>query len=385
MAGLIRARCAWLLLLLAGGCVGSFQAPTSDGTDSGASQDVAVERDSGAESGTDSAGVCQQGLTTISAVERLAEPSNELLHPFFVAVDETSIYWTAYGPLENPGTDPKNTGAVFSAPKCGGAPTLLASRLRGAGPIAVDSTNIYWLSTGRYGGDPQESDSLMKVPKSGGTPTTLASKQAAYGMGIALTPTNVYWVEEAGDGPVMTVPIGGGTPTTVTSTSLQPSGGIAVDATSVYWTAIGADPSSAAILKAPLGGGASTTLTVHQGTVWPGGLAVDETSVYWIDGDGNVSKVPLNGGPPTRLATIDVAGNNHSIAVDSTSVYWAYNAGSFQKGAVMKVGLNGGPATKLTTQATMPFGLALDSTSLYFSDRADTNGNLSRIMRLTPR
>jgi len=65
---------------------------------------------------------------------------------------------------------------------------------------------------------------------------------------------------------------------------------------------------------------------------------VDGTNVYWTDevASGTVMKVAVGGGTPVTLAT----GQDHpyGIAVDATSVYWT-NVGSSVEysGSVMKV------------------------------------------------
>jgi hypothetical protein len=42
-------------------------------------------------------------------------------------------------------------------------------------------------------------------------------------------------------------------------------------------------------MKAPIGGGATTTLA--SGQAYPNGIAVDATSVYWVSDDGTVMKL----------------------------------------------------------------------------------------------
>ena len=55
----------------------------------------------------------------------------------------------------------------------------------GGGPVAVDSSNVYWIDYG--------SGSVMKGPIGGGTPTTLATGLSPGA--IAVDSTTVYWAD----------------------------------------------------------------------------------------------------------------------------------------------------------------------------------------------
>jgi hypothetical protein len=54
------------------------------------------------------------------------------------------------------------------------------------------------------------------------------------------------------------------------------------------------------------------------------------------------------------------------LAVDSTSVYWSGGAGS--NGFVMKVPLGGGSPTTLASGQVQPSGIAVDATNVYWAD-----------------
>ena len=94
----------------------------------------------------------------------------------------------------------------------------------------------------------------------------------------------------------------------------------------------------------------SNSFTVHPSTTLAPGnpatmmscLALDSTNVYFTSQEGGtVSKVAKNGGPVTVLAS--GLSWPWGIAVDSTDVYWVDSTG------VQKVGLNGGTVTTLAS------------------------------------
>ena len=115
---------------------------------------------------------------------------------------------------------------------------------------------------------------------------------------------------------------------------------MAIDATSVYWTTCG-DPTGGSVLKVPKIGGEPITLATGDRL---SGIAVDAVNVYWIAGSedgsvGAVMKVPVNGGAATTLAARP--GQPANIAVDDTSVYWTEQ----MAGSVMRMPLGGGVPT----------------------------------------
>ena len=67
-------------------------------------------------------------------------------------------------------------------------------------------------------------------------------------------------------------------------------------------------------------------------------MAIDSASVYWVDTNGGtIMKAPLTGGAATTLASGQ--GSPLVIAIDSTSVYWGSycHSGNQVDGAVVKL------------------------------------------------
>ena len=149
---------------------------------------------------------------------------------------------------------------------------------------------------------------------------------------------------------------------------------VAVDGTSVYWTVLPprlpgeGGPPEGAILKAPLGGGAVTTLASVLAVDF-GAVLVDDTSIYWSNNAGMTDQVmkadKTDGRNPTVLAR---PGYVVGLAIDFTSVYWATQ---FLPGtdttAVMKIDKTGGSPVTLATEQSSIGRPAVDSTNIYYA------------------
>jgi hypothetical protein len=270
--------------------------------------------------------------------------AGEMVWPFGIVVDESSVYFTTYA----------NPGAVMKVPKAGGPAVTLASGLDYPDQIAMDATDLYVTVGGsgsilRLAKDGSDTATVVtgiggpsgivmdettlywcdyfgnrigKAPKAGGATTVLAGEEAPYR--IAAGPTAVYWSSFAADvtwtlkagGPVATI-ASGGNPRT-----------LAVHGDRVFWT----DSKAQEIHSAGLDGQGAQTLATLGG--FADGIAVDDGGVFAAAG-GEVVKVPLGGGAVTVLASGQALPT--LVAVDDACVYWTNTGDSLTAtGAVMR-------------------------------------------------
>jgi hypothetical protein len=108
---------------------------------------------------------------------------------------------------------------------------------------------------------------------------------------------------------------------------------------------------------------------------------VDGTNVYWVDyGSSVVMQKPLAGGSAVTVAS----GQDYpvGIAIDATSIYFtnsdAPNGGG--RGSVVMVPIGGGSPTVLAMDQAGPGAIAVDATSVYWAIYG-TSGAVEKIAK----
>ena len=291
-----------------------------------------------------------------------------------LAVSAKDVYW-----LQATET------AVMTMPIDGGVPTTIASG-RQYGDIAVDANNVYWTDKGTNA-DP--AGAVLAMPLGGGAITTLASAQSGPDC-LAVDASNIYWkvtvCPDAGGlcgAAIVTAPLAGGAPSTLTfAMTAAPVSmwGLALDTASLYWTGQPVNTLNGGVMQLALDGGTVATLVSGKANAFD--IAADGTNVYFSTetGPGGVYELPVVGGALVTLASS--APYSFGITVDATDVYWTASGSGTMAGVLAKTPIGGGAITTLASALPEPYDVAVDATSLYFTSVSLTNGG---VVKVTPK
>jgi hypothetical protein len=169
--------------------------------------------------------------------------------------------------------------------------------------------------------------------------------------------------------------------------------GVATDAAHIYWT----NPKEGTIGRSDLNGTpASIEPNFITGANNPQYVAVDVGHIYWTNaadgkaGTGTIGRADINGTPASiEEEFIKGANDPQGIAVNSEHIYWA-NAGDAQGNGeaeiltrtIGRADLNGTPASVEQSfiqvdhggQEEIPAGLAVDSSSIYWTSNGHDEG-----------
>jgi hypothetical protein len=197
-------------------------------------------------------------------------------------------------------------------------PLVLATGQFGAGAIAVDGTNVYWVI---YDNNDSE---IRACSKTGCNmqPTTLAANQATNSVqpaSLVTDGTNLYWPKYADNSIQKCAGAGCGmTPTALVSGQTGLSG-VTLDATYVYF---GTTLSGGEVRKCALAGCGNSPTTVTASPN-PGAIAVDANHMYWEAGVFANSKGIFQCDLPTCATQLTIGSSSQgtAIAVDAKNIF----------------------------------------------------------------
>lgn len=258
-------------------------------------------------------------------------------------------------------TDPNNCGACSHS--CNGAacsnglcdPTVLAQGQAWPIDLAVTPDDVYWINEG---------GAVMRLGKSDlrSAPTVLAS-EAGQPASLALDQTSAYWLDaKSADAPgaLRQMPLDGGPIATLEDGLANPAH-LAEAAGHLFWTDRGADGAPGAVMKRSLSGAAPMVLVPG---VFANLIAVNRTTVYYTV-DGVVQFVPIVGGSVGAVRTLP-EGTIRGLGLSPTHVYWATQKG-LRRAALGDVNTQAIYGGKL-------FALTIDARSAYFAQIDGVNG-----------
>ncbi|MEW5741691.1 MAG: hypothetical protein AB1938_22420 [Myxococcota bacterium] len=237
------------------------------------------------------------------------------LRPWQLAVGGSSVFFVAFG---------SDGGAVLRVDKGGGPAEVLALERTPTG-LAVDDTSVYWSACPSSLSDPQLRR-VASVPRGGGTVAVYANTTLCP-QRVAADGEAVYWSEAGLDGGLHRVPLDGGAPMrlAVTNDALlqSPNDRLAANASRLWSLANGG------LRSVSKGGG------VLEPVGTAAAFAVDEANVYWLSdfltpGVLTLWKRPLDGGADVQgpsIAGTSTLSSCTGFAMDSSSLYAACVSG----------------------------------------------------------
>jgi hypothetical protein len=192
---------------------------------------------------------------------------------------------------------------------------------------------------------------------------------------LVVDSTNVYFTD--GDGTVKKVLAGGGT-VGLLAVGVATPYGITVDASNVYFTSSGtfaAGFNDGAVLKVPISpdGGTAIPTPIATNRPSPQAIVVDDTQVYWLEPgsmptNGSILSCPLSGCPSnTPHVMVDTLALPYGLALDSTSLYVTASGG----GEVYGVDKVTAKIRIIALSQNQPEGIAVANGQVYWATNLD--------------
>jgi hypothetical protein len=250
--------------------------------------------------------------------------------PTRLAVDAVNLYWT----------DQRRGAVVLKAALASGAPEALVYDDEPAVGLAVDATNVYYTQPSR--------GRVMRVPIAGGPAVAVAAgldSPTYLALGDAPDGPSLFWTggQANGTGTITRLSLAlGAKPETLIDGQAKPRA-LAVAGGFVFWT----DLADGTVLRAPaqldvtVGARVSVATRLAAGLKQPTDIALAGGFAYVPDQAHAIARVPLDGGALEKVS--DVAGLPFGVATDGVSVYWT----TLGDGGVFKAPLGSGVAATL--------------------------------------
>ena len=273
-----------------------------------------------------------------------------------LVTDQTHVYWTDI-----------RGGAVMKIPKHGGEAVELAVGEQGPASIAVDASSVYWTAGACIICDVSLPPTVKKAGLEGGPKVTLATAEVMT-FGLALGQGVVYF-SNLGLGVWQVSKDGGASAPLYGEGMFYP---IALGTSAVFTGGSVGGVDDFGVYRISVPDGALTLLAKDR---YAFGLALDAKYVYWlragVDG-GAVMRVPQQGGDPLLLAEASPSGRSAlaPIAVHDGFVYWSdqFDGEGYERVmSIRKVRVDGGrPAVVVGGIET--HAIAVDDAGIYFTD-----------------
>ena len=238
----------------------------------------------------------------------------------------------------------------------GGEPETLATGLSSPSHIALNDTHVYVSTV----------DGVRRVPKATGAVESVADVTNG-STGLALDDQFVYFAATE-QSALMRAPLEGGAPTTLADVPGPSS--VALVGDQLCWGGGYTEPNSQ-VGRIPKAGGVNTTLlgTIGYVATLHADADADGARLYFRDrqGGGTVSQarilsLPVEGGEPRVLA--DAQPKVSGTTIDAVNVYWV---GGDNRDVIYAAPKSGGPVRTLAEGQTGAIFLAQDGQALYWA------------------
>jgi hypothetical protein len=255
---------------------------------------------------------------------------------------------------------------IYAVSLSGGGAVGLANNYPQNSPtgIAIDGSYVYWTNF--------QTGTVMRVDLNGSTAPLQLSSGQTYPSAMAIDGTYLYWVNYNSPGAVMKMLLSSQAVSSLASGINGPAG-IAVDSAYAY-VGLASDDY---VISVQLSNGSIAQLTTFQNN--PSAIAIDSSNVYFTNDaiNGDAHQVAKNANKSAGVSLGPSASPPGGIATDGTNVYWVGNDNVYK----CPVGAVGGCKVFVPNQTRAAY-VAVDSTSVYWTDCPGTTGSL---MSITPK